>query len=64
MKLISSIISSLNPNKSVGSNSIPTNLLKLLKDKISSHRPDIYNISFSMGVFQSVYSKLPKPFCK
>ena len=51
MKLISNIISSLNPNKSVGSNSIPTNLLKLLKDKISSHRRDIYNISFSMGVF-------------
>ena len=51
---ISSIISSLNPNKSVGPNSIPTKILKLLKDEISSHLSDIYNISFSMGIFPSV----------
>ena len=48
------IISSLDANKSVGSNSIPTNILKLLKDEISSHLSDIYKISFSVGVFQSV----------
>ena len=51
---ISSIISSLHPNKSVGPNSIPTKILKLLKDEISSHLSDIYNISFSMGMFPSV----------
>ena len=51
---ISSIISSLNPNKSVGPNSIPTKILKLLKDEISSHLSDIYNISFSMGIFPSI----------
>ena len=51
---ISSIISSLNANKSFGPNSIPTKILKLLKDEILSHLSDIYNISFSMGAFQSV----------
>ena len=44
----------MNPNKSVGPNSIPTKILKLLKDKISSHLSDIYNISFSIGIFLSV----------
>ena len=51
---ISSIISSLNPNKSFGPNSIPTKILKLLKDEILSHLSGIYNISFSMSAFQSV----------
>ena len=51
---ISSIISCLNPNKFVGPKSIPTKILKLLKDEISSHLFDIYNISFSMGIFPSV----------
>ena len=51
---ISSIISSLNPNKSVGLNSIPTKILKLLKDEISSHLSDIYDIPFSIGIFLSV----------
>ena len=45
------IISSSNSNKSVGPNSIPTRILKLLKDEISSNLSDIYNISFSMGIF-------------
>ena len=51
---ILSIISSLNTNKYVGPNSIPTEILKLLKDETSFHLSDIYNISFSMGVFPSV----------
>ena len=51
---ISSIISCLNPNKFVDPKSIPTKILKLLKDEISSHLFDIYNISFSMGIFPSV----------
>ena len=52
---ISSIISSFNPNKSVGPNSIPK-ILKLLKDQIEipSHFYDIYYISFSVGIFPSV----------
>ena len=44
----------MNPNKSVGPNSIPSKILKLLKGKISSHLSDIYNISFSIGIFLSV----------
>ena len=51
---ISVIISSLNPNKSVGPNSVPTKILKLLKNEISSHLSDIYNISSSMDIFLSV----------
>ena len=51
---ISSIISSLNPNKSVGPNSMPAKTLVLLKHEISSHLSDIYNIFFSIGVFPSV----------
>ena len=51
---ISSIISCLNPKKFVGPKSAPTKILKLLKDEISSHLFDIYNISFSMGIFPSV----------
>ena len=38
---ISNIISKLNPNKSVGPNSILTKVLKQLKDEISSHLSDI-----------------------
>ena len=51
---MSRIISSLNPNKSVGPSSMPTKILKLLKDEISSHLSDIYIISFSMGILPSV----------
>ena len=47
---ISSIIFSFNPNKSTSPNSIPTKILKLLKEKIFSDLSDIYNISFSMAV--------------
>ena len=51
---ISIIISSLNPNKSVGPNSISAKILKLLKGEISSYLSDIYNISYSTAVFLSV----------
>ena len=44
----------MNPSKTVGPKSIPTNILKLLNDEISSHLSNIYNMSFSMGVFPSV----------
>ena len=48
---IQNIISSLNSKKSVGSNSIPTRTLKLLKNDISTQLADIFNNSFSTGIF-------------
>ena len=47
-------ISSLDSNKSAGPNSIPTNILKLLKNGISSYLSETFNISFSAGVFPSI----------
>ena len=51
---IENIISSLDSNKSVGPNSIPIKILKLLKNDISSQLSEIFNISFSSGVFPSI----------
>ena len=51
---IENVISSLDSNKSVGPNSIPTKVLKLLKNDISSQLSEIFNISFSSGVFPSI----------
>ena len=48
------VISSLDSNKSVGSNSIPTKILKWLKNDISSQLSETFNISFSSGVFHSI----------
>ena len=48
------IISSLNSDKSTGPNSLPTKILKLLKNEISTHLADIFNLSFSSGVFPSI----------
>ena len=48
------MISSLDSNKSVGPNSIPTKILKLLKNDIFSQLADIFNISFSTGVFPTI----------
>ena len=47
------IISSLNSDKSTGTNSLPTKILKLLKNEISTLLADIFNLSFSSGVFLS-----------
>ena len=41
---IINIISSLDPNKSTGPNSIPTKILKLLKNDISTQLSDIFNV--------------------
>ena len=41
-------------NKSVGPNSIPIIILKLLKNNISSHLADIFNIPFSTEVFPTI----------
>ena len=66
------IISSLNSNKSTGPNSLPTKILKLLKNKISTHLKDLFNLFFSSGVFPSilkvakvipVHKKESKMFC-
>ena len=51
---IKNIISSLDSNKSVGPNSIPIKTLKLLKNDISSQLSEIFNITFSSGVFPSI----------
>ena len=51
---IENVISSLDSNKSVEPNSIPTKVLKLLKNDISSQLSEIINISFSSGVFPSI----------
>ena len=48
---ISKIISSLNSSKSTGPNSIPTKILKLLQVQISKHLTDIFNLSFTTGIF-------------
>ena len=48
------IISSLNSDKSTDLNSLPTKILKLLKNEISTHLADIVNLSFSSGVFPSI----------
>ena len=48
------IISLLNSNKCTGPNSLPTKILKLLKNEISTHLADIFNLSFSSRVFPSI----------
>ena len=57
---IINIISSLDPNKSTGPNSIPTKILKLLKNDISTQ---LYVFMFlSQQVFFYLYSKKQKFF--
>ena len=51
---VQNIISSLNSDKSVEPNSIPIKILTLLKNDISSQLADIFNISFSTGVFSTI----------
>ena len=51
---IINIISSSDPNKSIGPNNIPTKKLKFLKSDISTQLSDIFNDSFLTGVFPSI----------
>ena len=51
---IENIISSLDSNKSVGPNSIRIKILKLLKNDISSQLSEMFNMSFSSGIFPSI----------
>ena len=53
---IENVISSLDSNKSVGPNSIPTKILKLLKNDISSQLSETFNISFSSGYLKNLIS--------
>ena len=46
------IISSLNSNKSTGPNSLLTKISKLLKNEISTHLANIFNLSFSSEEFR------------
>ena len=45
---------SLDSNKSIGSNNIPTKVLKLLKNDTPSQLTYTFNISFSTGVFPTI----------
>ena len=48
---VNKLICTLDPKKSNGPNSVPTKLLKLMKDKLSKPLSDIVNLSFSSGIF-------------
>ena len=51
---IASIILSLNSNKAFGPNSIPYRILFLLKNEILKQLADLFNLSFTTGVFPFV----------
>ena len=51
---VSNIISSLNPGKSDGPNSIPIKILKLLNKDISDQLVILFSQSFSSGIFPSI----------
>ena len=50
---IKSIILPLDPLKSISPNSVATKILKLLSNDISTQFPELFNLSFSEGVFPS-----------
>ena len=54
---IKNIILSLDPLRSVGPNSIPTNILKLLSNDISTQFAELFNLSF-VKVFSHQYLNL------
>ena len=69
---IKNIFLSLNPLKAVGPNSIVTKILKLLSNDISNQLSELFNLSFSLGVFPSflkpskaipIFKKESKPKC-
>ena len=51
---IKNIILSFDPLKSIGPNSIPIKILKLLSNDISTRFTELFNLSFSEGVFSSI----------
>ena len=52
---IANIIYSPNSNKASGPNIIPYRILFLLKNEISKNLADLLNLSFTAGVFSSVF---------
>ena len=48
---IESLINCIRPNKAIGSNSIPTKILKEFKTKLSEPLSDMINVSFNKGIF-------------
>ena len=48
------VLSWPNPNKSIESNSIPTSMLKRIKNDVSSQLMDRITIWFSKSIFSSV----------
>ena len=48
---VKNIILSLNPSKAIGPNSIPTKILKLLINDVSSQLTEFFNLSYSRRVF-------------
>ena len=52
---IKNIISSVNVNKGNGPNGIDTHILKLLKEDISGHLIEIFNLSFSTGPHPDIF---------
>ena len=61
---ISKIIFSLNSSKSTGPNSIHTKILKLLQVQISKHLTDIFNLSFTTGIFPHSLKSSKSQFIK
>ena len=49
------IISSLNINKTCEPNGISSNILRLAQDQISKHFATICNLSFSTGIFPTIF---------
>ena len=48
------MISSLDTSKSTGPNSIPTKILKRLKNDVSTQLSDVFNVSFLIVVFPAI----------
>ena len=59
---IRNIILSLDLLNSIGPNSVLTKILKLLNNDIPTQFAELFNLSFSEGVFPSVLLKLVKWF--
>ena len=57
---VKNIILSLNPSKAIDPNSIPTKILKLLINDVSSQLTEVFNLSFSRGVFILSYLFIKK----
>ena len=51
---IKNITLSLDPLKSIDPNSVPTKILKLLSNDLSTQQTELFNLSFSKGVFPSI----------